>query len=275
MSLVGQAWAICPMDGCAPNLEADCYEICTPVTVGGKVTVVCDLDVTETTDLDATGTAVNSADGGADICGSGDYYCAWGWDTSGRQFYCGWTTYGGDLVGVNLRGGQGEDALSFMCEESPNPLVEARLQEYVGFSHSVPFLGRIDGGPGNDTIIGSSRADAKYADALYGWDGNDDMAGHEGDDYIDAGTGQDRICAGPGNDVVNACPGHDDVCGESGTNTINGGTGGDRIHGGSGSSTTIEGGPDYDICDPTGTNCEDTSTLLVCDGTTTLHECPS
>ena len=260
-----RAWAICPTDGCDPNPGDDCYDICTPVTIGGLITVVCDLDVTETTDLDAWAIAINSADGGADICGSGDYYCAWGKDTSGRNFYCGWTTYAGDLVGVNLKGGQGADTLSFLCEESTNPLVEARLQEYGGYSYSRPFLGRIDGAPGNDTIIGSTRASDKYADALYGWDGADDIASHEDDDYVDAGAGADRVCTGLGDDLVNAGAGNDDVVDEHGSNTLNGGTGDDRLQGHSGD--TIDGGPDTDYCDPSGTSC--TATSL------SLHACPT
>jgi Ca2+-binding RTX toxin-like protein len=272
MSLLGQAWAICPTDSCEPNLLLDCYDICTPVTIGGKVTVVCDLDVTETEDLDASAIAVNGPDSPVDVCASGDYYCAWGVDTSGRNFYCGWTNFGGDLIGVNLKGGEGNDTLSFLCEESDNPLVEVRMEEYAGYSGSLPFLGRIDGAPGNDTIIGSTRASDKYADALYGWDGNDDIAGHEGGNYIDAGSGADRVCAGQGSDQVNAGPGADDVCAQSGTDTVNAGTGVDQIHA-EGTGDSIDGGPDSDYCNPGGSSC-DTDLTLECDGSS-LHTCPS
>ncbi len=229
--------------------------------------MVCDLDVTESTDLDAFGIVVNGVDGPADVCGSGDHYCAWGLESSGRAFYCGWTTFGGNLVGVNLKGGEGDDVLSFLCEEGTNPLVEARLEEYPGFSHSLSFLGRIDGAPGRDIIIGSTRVSDMYADAMYGWDGNDDIASHEGNDDIDGGSSADRVCAGPGDDTVNGGPGHDDVVDEQGVNVLNGATGDDRFQG-NGSPSVIDGGPGDDLCRPGGTNCTSSTTL-------TLHTCPS
>ncbi|MCK6505868.1 hypothetical protein L6R53_21185 [Myxococcota bacterium] len=73
--LPGRAWAICPTDGCDPDPDDDCYEIGTPVTVGGLVTVVCDLDVTETTDLDAYAIASHEGDDYEDAGAGADRGC--------------------------------------------------------------------------------------------------------------------------------------------------------------------------------------------------------
>ena len=55
----------------------------------------------------------------------------------------------------------------------------------------------IDGGEGNDTIIGSASRDV-----VYGWDGNDSLAGGAGDDDLAGEAGSDTLDGGAGYDTA-------------------------------------------------------------------------
>ena len=55
----------------------------------------------------------------------------------------------------------------------------------------------VDGGNGNDTLIG-----AAGNDSLYGGYGNDSIDGGTGDDYIYGASGSDKLIGGPGNDTL-------------------------------------------------------------------------
>ena len=89
------------------------------------------------------------------------------------------------------------------------------------FNHPDGLTIRVDGGNGDDLIIGSD----DFADQLTGNDGDDTIvgaggddtidAGH-GDDDIDAGLGDDSILAGHGSDIVDAGDGNDFVAGHDG-----------------------------------------------------------
>lgn len=56
---------------------------------------------------------------------------------------------------------------------------------------------KLDGGKGNDYIIGS-----KYSDTLIGGDGEDMLYGGDGNDVINGGKGNDMIEGGAGNDTI-------------------------------------------------------------------------
>jgi hemolysin type calcium-binding protein len=79
-----------------------------------------------------------------------------------------------------------------------------------------PATGSISvmGGPGGDTIIGTS-----FADGLNGGDGPDFISASIGDDTIKGGAGNDQIFGGPGNDTGDAGPGFDTCVGTE--NVIN------------------------------------------------------
>ena len=64
---------------------------------------------------------------------------------------------------------------------------------------SVVRLAFVDGGDGNDTIIGS-----RIADVLRGGSGNDRITGGRGDDLLTGGSGYDSFvfAAGFGRDVI-------------------------------------------------------------------------
>ena len=70
----------------------------------------------------------------------------------------------------------------------------------------------LDGGEGDDTLIGLSGVDYLRGDAgndtLYGGDNNDGMDGGAGDDLLDGGVGEDGANGGPG---VDTCLNSEDV----------------------------------------------------------------
>jgi hypothetical protein len=100
---------------------------------------------------------------------------------------------------------------------------------------------RIEGGDGNDTLIGGA--------------GRNTLVGGAGDDYIQGGAGNDRIQGGAGRDVVYGLGGNDTITGGAdrdyvdggeGNDTISGGTGNDQVMGGRGNDT-LNGGAGDDV----------------------------
>jgi Ca2+-binding RTX toxin-like protein len=105
-----------------------------------------------------------------------------------------------------------------------------------------PTVTYVDGGPGDDTIIGSLTTAASGScetgchlevgsqtfeggagdDIVYGDRGNDILRGNAGDDRLYGGIGDDRIEGGPGNDWMS---------GGFGADTIDGGEGSDYVRG--------------------------------------------
>jgi Ca2+-binding RTX toxin-like protein len=83
--------------------------------------------------------------------------------------------------GAQVNGGEGDDTITVFC----TPI--------QGMSSSPS----VDGGPGNDTITGSDRADHLNGgadnDTIEAGDGNDIVAGNAGDDVIDGGRDADKI----------------------------------------------------------------------------------
>ncbi len=118
---------------------------------------------------------------------------------------------------------------------------------------------RVEGGDGNDTILGS----ADLNDTIIGSDGDDSIVGGSGNntidagdgndtieanagvDTVDAGDGNDLVTAGDGSDNVRAGDGNDIVSGEDGDDTIDAGDGADLINGNAGNdSVSGDFGPD-------------------------------
>ena len=110
-----------------------------------------------------------------------------------------------------------------------------------GFTASYPPT--LDGGAGNDQLIGSS-----FMDLLRGQDGNDTLNGGGGNDFLQGGAGDDQIVGGDGNDGLSGGSGNDTLFGGLGNDIIFGGTGDDSIRGEAGADT-IFGGEDSDDVD--------------------------
>jgi Ca2+-binding RTX toxin-like protein len=114
---------------------------------------------------------------------------------------------------------------------------------FTGGGDDLVFAGygadTVNGGSGNDTIYGNGStaapgASAAYyarddqADRLDGGAGNDLIVGAGGDDVLMGGTGDDRLFGDWGNDRLS---------GGAGADTLSGGLGADRLRGGEGADT--------------------------------------
>ncbi len=146
-----------------------------------------------------------------------------------------------------LDGGAGDDTLYATVERDIQDAIAAANDTGLG----VPG-NRINGGPGDDIIVGS-----KGADIIAGGEGGDVLIGGGGADWIlgdddltsrwepsmrqysgadadfaDAiygGSGNDEIRAGLGDDYVDGGDGDDRIIGESGSDVVCGGAGDDYI----------------------------------------------
>ena len=116
----------------------------------------------------------------------------------------------------------------------------SKAYEYIR-EHVPNGINTLDGGAGNDIIIGGEQADLIYGgkgnDYIYGGDGRNAIYGGANDDVIVGGYDNDRLFGDAGNDIIY---GLDDM------DTIDGGAGNDIIFGGSGSDI-IETGKGNDM----------------------------
>ena len=101
----------------------------------------------------------------------------------------------------------------------------------------------VQGGAGNDVLIGSAGADN-----LTGGDGDDTLSGNDGDDILRGSDGNDSLDGGNGNDGLSGGADGDDITAGSGNDTAYGGSGVDILRGGIGDDTLF-GGLGADIVD--------------------------
>jgi Ca2+-binding RTX toxin-like protein len=171
---------------------------------------------------------------------------------------------GFDFVPATINGGEGDDG---DCDFGP--VVEGTGQNDV-----------IDGGPGNDCLLGRDGDDTvdggvgddfadgnDGSDTVRGGDGsdflegsNDDdptLEGGAGDDILRGGLGNDRISGGDGGDFFLAGPGEDNVTGGSGDDELRGGEDDDTLNGeggddllvGNAGADVMDGGDGFDAVD--------------------------
>lgn len=112
-----------------------------------------------------------------------------------------------DSISIDARGG--------------NDIVELRGRIFIPAT--------IDGGSGNDKIVGGYGHDVILGDA-----GNDSLYGGRGNDWIDGGAGNDLLRGQEGNDQLFGGTGNDRLHGDSGADRLHGGDGNDALYGGSG-----------------------------------------
>jgi Ca2+-binding RTX toxin-like protein len=119
---------------------------------------------------------------------------------------------------------------------------------YMNFATSKLVNLRVDGGSGDDEIIGSNlSADVLYGgsgndvvygglfnDQIYGESNNDTLYGGSGDDVVEGGYNNDKIYGSEGNDLISGGYDTDELKGEAGNDTLYGGYGLDNLNGGSG-----------------------------------------
>ena len=110
----------------------------------------------------------------------------------------------------------------------------------------------IDGGAGIDILQGSAGDDTLSGEAgtdtLDGGDGSDTLNGGDGDDTLIGGIGNDTLNGGLGADQLQGSAGDDKIFGESGTDSLSGGDGDDVLAGGA-DIDSINGGGGLNICD--------------------------
>lgn len=173
----------------------------------------------------------------------------------------------GSFTGVTIAGSSSGDTLDFSAV-------------------TLTAITRIEGGAGNDVIIGNAAANVIWGgtqnDTIDGGAGNDTLLGDDGDDVIKGGAGTDIINGGTGVDTVdysaytvnvtvnlatttaqtvstgdsdtitnveNATGGSgaDTITGTTTANVLNGGAGNDRLKGGGGNDTIIGGAGTTDV----------------------------
>ena len=108
----------------------------------------------------------------------------------------------------------------------------------------------IEGGAGNDTLIGSLGGDTldggAGTDRLKGGNGNDLLQGGTGADSINGENGDDTLLGGDLNDSLTG-DGADTLGGDAGNDSLGGGLGNDVLNGGAGSDTARGGDGDDTI----------------------------
>ena len=161
------------------------------------------------------------------------------------------TGEGNQLTGVELAGGgEGDDVLTFAAPLRALAPSDGLLPLGGGADRltlASPVPREVDGGPGDDLLVGSSAADVLYggsgADRVDAGTGDDEIrlgADVEGD-VVDAGLGDDRVTdqasspVSEGQPVADPrSPRGDQVAGGDGNDTIEAGQGDNRLLGGSG-----------------------------------------
>jgi Ca2+-binding RTX toxin-like protein len=181
-----------------------------------------------------------------------------------------------------------------------NTIDLAGVNTTAGFAAALDAKVTVDGGGGNDSIIGSA-----FKDSITGGAGNDTITGGGGDDAIDGGDGTDRVAesgdvsftltatalTGTGTDALTGIEeasltgginnngitaagfvgsttliggaGNDTLTGGSGTDALTGGLGNDSLLGGAGVDLVVESGD---------ANYTLTNTTLTGQGSDTLSE---
>ena len=103
----------------------------------------------------------------------------------------------------------------------------------------------INGGDGDDVIVGSSLNDTIYGgagnDSVRGGAGNDLIDGEGGDDTLNGGAGDDTLIGGDGADGLSGFTGNDLLNGNSDDDTLFGGAGNDTLLAAAGDDTAIGG----------------------------------
>jgi Ca2+-binding RTX toxin-like protein len=100
-------------------------------------------------------------------------------------------------------------------------------------------VARVDGGPGNDTIVAApiTAAAQECSGGCFGGVGSQTIEGGAGNDLIFGQRGNDTLRGGPGNDSLYGGIGDDKLEGGSGDDFLYGGFGADAIDGQEGSDT--------------------------------------
>lgn len=154
-----------------------------------------------------------------------------------------------DSAGVDI--GTRLDNLDFK-EIKPAGTFDDLLEMYKYIQSNVPEgINTIDGGAGNDIIIGGEQADLIYGgkgnDYIYGGDGRNAIYGGANNDVIVGGYDNDRLFGDAGNDVIYGLDDYDVIDGGAGNDHLWGGKGPDSIETGKGNDTVYFEGTQFGL----------------------------
>ena len=139
--------------------------------------------------------------------------------TAGRDII--FATEGKGVVSVSVNG----LTQRFLAATNQNITINGRGGDDYINAFGVSAAGfTINGGAGNDTIIGSERGDrlngGDGSDLIFGFGGNDRIDGGAGNDYLFGGLGNDWLRGGSGNDIILDLFGDNDAEGGSGVDLV-------------------------------------------------------
>ena len=166
----------------AVNVDLDAGTATKMDSLGGVEGVDSLVDIEEVMGSDSNDTIYGeAADGNVFIGSLGDDIM------DGRAFGFGdmvvYDNYSGDYIGMVIDLAAGTDALGF-----PTGTARAVAQSETLFTDTLYHIDAIMAGGGDDTIIGSDRANS-----LFGQEGDDEFKASLGDDFIQGGDGWDEI----------------------------------------------------------------------------------
>jgi uncharacterized delta-60 repeat protein len=152
-----------------------------------------------------------------------------------------------DVQRVSILGGEGKD------------YIDLRDLAALPSTTAAPFPITIDGGNGNDILVGSQGRDritgGNDDDRINGWDNDDWLSGNAQKDRIDGGKGADSILGNGGRDRLAGGEGNgnDTLLGGDQPDTLDGGAGNDSLLG-EGGHDHLTGGPGADFLSGAGGN---------------------
>ncbi len=152
------------------------------------------------------------------------------------------------LGGTNLSVKEGSTVTNFTAAQVTSIVINGLGgDDRIILSKEIEIPATIDGGTGDDFIVGGARNDTLSggigddridgrdgADTINGGDDDDWLNGQDGEDIINGGLGNDRIRGGEGDDDLRGNEGDDRIKGERGNDDIDGGADNDLIDGGLG-----------------------------------------
>jgi len=255
--------ALASLDCPSPFSMSTDHRVCDPS--GGGLSV-CTQDGTGLVTCSAKGTITHfmSYIGVYDAIDDG--YLFYGVDMQNHDFCCPIDDAVTPVTGVTMSATSNNDILAFI-DSGTGDMMETNP------ATSSAFVAIINGGDGDDNIVGSDSSGTYYFEQLNGDDGGDTIDGGGGNDVIHGGNQNDTIDGGDGNDFIYGDANIDTITAGNGNDQVFAGNGVDYVSGEGGDFDQLHGDNDNDVvCDVSGssnvlTGDADTDKLWATSGT--------